>query len=330
MDRPELVGDSEPMRQLLTHVEKIAGAIHKSPERIPTVLIQGETGSGKELIARLIHYRVGWERRFVPQNASMLRGDVAASLLFGNVRGAFTGAVQRDGWAQDAENGTLLLDEIGDLGLDEQPLLLRFLENGQVAPVGGDTRYVRECVIASTNRDLRLAVREGRFRLDLLHRLAGFKVIVPPLRDRRKDIRVLAEHFLKPYARSLDSAALEELMAYSWPGNVRELKNVLAQAVVISEGVIGFRDIQLAFTGCLLSEDEEFQEVARPSDVVENALVVKRGEEWLTLDEVAGGYIRFLRDKNPGITFKKLAKILGVNKATLHRRKQREKRDAVL
>jgi DNA-binding NtrC family response regulator len=210
------------------------------------VLILGESGSGKELVARLVHevsHRCA--APFVAVNCGALAREVIESELFGHERGAFTGADrQRSGLFAQAHGGTLFLDEIGEMPIDVQPRLLRALETRRVRSVGGEMeREVDVRVVAATHRDLRAAVREGSFRTDLFHRLAGMVVRLPPLRERRGDIPLLARRFVSELARdhgalAVSDQTLAEIAAYEWPGNVRELKNALRQAALVGEGEI--------------------------------------------------------------------------------------------
>jgi len=214
-----------------------------------TVLITGESGTGKELIARAIHYGSFRKGQFVPLNCSAIPSGLAESTLFGHVRGAFTGAdTARKGCFELADGGTLFLDEIGDMPLELQAKLLRVLEDGYVTPVGADhPKRVDVRVLSATNADLQTKISEGKFRQDLYFRLAGFPVVVPPLRQRKEDILLLAHHFLSMWATemgrpipSLSSDAIEILASYAFPGNVRELKNIIERAIIESGG----REIQ--------------------------------------------------------------------------------------
>ena len=221
-----------------------------------SVLVRGETGTGKELIARAIHFNSALAAEpFVALNCTAVAESLLESELFGHVRGAFTGAVSdRRGRFELAGKGTLFLDEIGDTSPAFQSKLLRVLQEHEFAPVGGEkTRRTEARVIAATNRDLESAVRTGVFREDLYYRLRVVEIRVPPLRERRDDIAVLSGHFatrmgheLHMGAVSISSAALSALMAYDWPGNVRELENTIARAMVmVRGGVIGEEHLML-------------------------------------------------------------------------------------
>jgi transcriptional regulator with GAF, ATPase, and Fis domain len=211
-----------------------------------TALILGETGTGKELVARAIHDRSARrEGPLVKVNCSAIAAGLVESELFGHVRGAFTGAVgARTGRFEIADGGTIFLDEIGDLPLDTQVKLLRVLQEREIEPVGSSKpRKVDVRVIAATNRDLEADVAAGRFRADLYFRLNVFPIRMPPLREREGDIALLAHFFADRFARELgkrieciEPEALERLLAYPWPGNVRELSNVIERAVVLAGG----------------------------------------------------------------------------------------------
>jgi Nif-specific regulatory protein len=233
-----LVGNSWPIRQVFEQIAQIACTK-------ATVLITGETGSGKELVARTIHLnspRAG--RPFVGVNCAALSEGVIESELFGHERGSFTGATsQRAGYFERANTGTLLLDEIGEISLTTQAKLLRALQSGEFERVGGTYTIKTDVrVIAATRRNLEEEIAAGRFRQDLYYRLNLFPIIMPSLRDRRDDIPALAEFFLERTARRMSksirgftAAAMDLLAGYQWPGNVRELENVVESAVVVAE-----------------------------------------------------------------------------------------------
>jgi formate hydrogenlyase transcriptional activator len=235
----EIVGSSEALRKVLAQVAKVAPTDS-------TVLILGETGTGKELIARAIHKRSKRSvRAFIRVNCAAIPGSLIASELFGHEKGAFTGALQRRlGRFELADGGTIFLDEIGDLPADTQNALLRVLQEREFERVGGNqTIRVNVRVIAATNRDLKGAVAAGTFREDLFYRLNVFPIQVPPLRQRAADIRLLVEYFVDRYAkkagkniRSIEEKTLELFRAYKWPGNIRELQNVIERAVILCDG----------------------------------------------------------------------------------------------
>jgi anaerobic nitric oxide reductase transcription regulator len=231
----EILGTSRKAAQLRQEIAVVANSEL-------SVLIMGETGSGKELVARQVHaMSVRKDEALIQVNRAALPESIAESELFGHVAGAFTGATRdRTGKFEIADGGTLFLDEIGELPLAVQPKLLRVLQHGEIQRAGSDrVQRVKVRVIAATNRDLEHEVQCGRFRADLYHRLAVFPVHVPPLRERREDIPLLAKHFVDIARRRLGigqvrltAEALDTLSAADWPGNVRELENVVSRAVL--------------------------------------------------------------------------------------------------
>ncbi|NTW57842.1 MAG: sigma-54-dependent Fis family transcriptional regulator [Nitrospirae bacterium] len=231
-----IVGNSEKLREVIA----LAGRVAPSDA---TVLVTGESGTGKELLARGIHYSSGRsEGPFVAVNCAAIPENLIESELFGHVKGAFTGAVRdREGKFELADGGTIFLDEIGDLRVDLQAKILRTLQERTVDRVGGVKQIdVDVRVIAATNKDLEREVREGNFREDLYYRLSVVTLQMPPLRDRKDDIPVLAEHFLRKFSPGpvvrLAPDALAILSAYGWPGNVRELENVMERASILKRG----------------------------------------------------------------------------------------------
>jgi hydrogenase-4 transcriptional activator len=222
----------------------VIAQIHMLRHSQAKVLIMGESGTGKEVVARAIHQSsVRNNKSLVPYNCSSIPRELAESELFGHRKGAFTGATQDSpGIIRSAEGGTLFLDEIGDLPLEIQPKLLRFLENGEIQPVG-TTKILKVDVrvIAATNRDLNSMVVEGKYRADLLYRINTITILLPPLRERHEDIPLLAHHFLRTISEREGKQGirfapdlLDRLKRYGWPGNVRELANVIETMVVYS------------------------------------------------------------------------------------------------
>jgi transcriptional regulator with GAF, ATPase, and Fis domain len=235
----EIVGTSTALQAVLDRVAKVAPTDS-------TVLITGETGTGKELIARAVHkrsHRAG--RAFVSVNCAALPPSLISSELFGHEKGAFTGATQRRlGRFELADGGTIFLDEVGELPPDTQIALLRVLQERQLERVGGAQPITVDVrVITATNRDLKAATSSGAFRLDLFYRLNVFPIEVPPLRERQDDILMLLEYFVQRFASragkhfgAIDKQTLELLQSYEWPGNIRELQNVVERSVILSSG----------------------------------------------------------------------------------------------
>ncbi len=234
-----IIGNSEAMVAVYRIIERIK-------DSRTTVLLRGETGSGKELVARAIHFNsLRAANPFIPVNCAALSDNLAGSELFGHIKGSFTGAIKdKRGLFEMAEGGTIFLDEIGDIGPGLQQILLRVLENGEIQPVGsGERKKVAVRVVAATNRNLEQLVKEGRFREDLYYRINVVAIDLPPLREHREDIGILARHFLNKYSaengKTIDGIspeALALLEAHSWPGNVRELENVVERAVLLTAG----------------------------------------------------------------------------------------------
>ncbi len=237
----EIVGASKALRETLSRVDKVAATA-------ATVLITGETGTGKELVARAIHRRSPRAHRaLVAVNCAALPASLIASELFGHEKGAFTGALQRRlGRFELAAGGSIFLDEVGELPPEVQATLLRVLQEGTFERVGGEQPIATDArVIAATNRDLATAVAAGTFRSDLFYRLNVFPIEIPPLRQRREDVPILVEYFAARYAarlgkrfESIEKSSMDRLVAYSWPGNVRELQNVVERAAILSEGEV--------------------------------------------------------------------------------------------
>jgi PAS domain S-box-containing protein len=275
----EIVGISPALHAVLSRVSKVA-------RTDSTVLVTGETGTGKELIARAVHRRSQRSSRaFVSVNCAAIPRDLIASELFGHEKGAFTGAIQRRlGRFELAERGTIFLDEIGELPAETQIALLRVLQEHEFERVGG-TGSVRTDVrvIAATNRDLQTAIAENTFRSDLFYRLNVFPIEVPPLRERKEDIPLLVEYFIDRYAtkagktiRGLNKKSLELLQSYPWPGNVRELQNVIERSVIlcdsenfsVDESWLSRRSVasepkgQLALSRKLAAQEKEMIEAA--------------------------------------------------------------------
>src|SRR5579862_1144318 len=235
----KLLGESPRFQDVLDAIAMVAPVDS-------AVLLQGETGTGKELIARAIHDASSrHQQRFVAVNCAAIPAALLESELFGHERGAFTGAVtQVVGRFQAADRGTLFLDEIGELPLELQPKLLRALQEQQIERLGGGrTTQINVRVIAATNRDLLGMVQERTFRADLYYRLNVFPITVPPLRERKEDIPLLADHFVKAFAEqqgkvidTIPGDTLRSLKQYHWPGNIRELQNIIERGVIVTKG----------------------------------------------------------------------------------------------
>jgi transcriptional regulator with GAF, ATPase, and Fis domain len=259
-ENTEIVGDSDSLRYVMSRVEQVASTD-------ATVLLSGETGTGKELIARAIHRSSRRrDRPFVVVNCATLPAALMESELFGRERGAFTGAhATQAGRFELANRGTLFLDEVGELPLELQPKLLRVLQNGQIERLGSPrTIDVDVRIVAATNRDLHEEVRQMHFRRDLFYRLNVFPLTVPSLRDRREDIPLLVRHLVDRHSRMLRKAidtippaTVQALEGYDWPGNIRELENVIQRAIILSRsGTLDLKDAwlphpeQAADNGC--------------------------------------------------------------------------------
>jgi len=281
----EIVGTSPALRTVLSRASKVARSDS-------TVLITGETGTGKELVARAVHRRSDRaSRAFVSVNCAAIPRDLMASELFGHEKGAFTGAThQRSGRFELANGGTIFLDEVGDLPAETQIALLRVLQEREFERVGG-TRQIRVDVriIAATNRDLQAAIREASFRSDLFYRLNVFPIDIPPLRERREDIRLLVEYFIDRYARKtgknirdINKKTLDLLVSYPWPGNIRELQNVIERSVLLCETDVFSIDENWLPQQLLATEPKNQIELSRSllaqeKNMIETALRESRG-----------------------------------------------------
>lgn len=305
-DRDAMVGKSLPMRRVREQIAQVAPTDS-------TVLIQGETGTGKELVARAIHERSARrERPLIKLNCAALPRDLVESELFGHEKGAFTGATQqRRGRFELADGGTLFLDEAGELPLETQAKLLRVLQEREFERVGG-TRSLRTDVrvIAATNRDLQARVASGGFRADLYYRLNVFPIMVPPLRERRDDIHDLVRHFAAKAARKLgrslegiSPAFIERASTHDWPGNIRELENLVERAIIMSNSA-------------LLDAPDLFSPPAQSK----NALAVISGDT--TLEEIERMHIKRVLEHSRWVIEgeRGAARILGLNPSTLRGR----------
>ena len=299
-----IIGSSDEMVRVFKMVGKVA-------DSEATIMIQGESGTGKELIAREIHYS---SRRasgpFVSINCGAIPRDLLESNLFGHVKGSFTGAVRDSaGLFQVAEGGTFFLDEVGEMPSATQVKLLRALQEREIIPVGGTQPIKIDCrLVAATNADLEKEVAEGRFRADLFYRLNVIPIKLPHLRQRRDDIPLLVDHFLKRYAvnnpaKTVNPEAMELLMKYDWPGNVRELENVMERALILDEGgIIGPDD---------LPDKLRFGAAHRGSLIIDSPT--------LTLEELEKEYILKVLSYTRWQK-KKASDLLGINASTLYRK----------
>ncbi len=279
----DLIGVSDGMRRVFDLAQQVAPAK-------TSVLVTGETGTGKELVARAIHRRSPREAHLlVPVNLAAVPTELLESELFGHARGAFTGAVaERTGKFELADRGTLFLDEVGDAPLALQPKILRVLQDGVVERVGSNhRREVDVRIVAATNRDLAADVGAGRFRADLYYRLRVVEIRVPALRERREDIRYLTAHFLRKFGQTraggtpkITAAALQLLDEYPWPGNVRELENVIERAVVLCRtDTVGAALLDLRVPGVPPREDTAGLRLDDALDRLEREMILKALEE---------------------------------------------------
>jgi Nif-specific regulatory protein len=333
-----LIGQSKAIQQVLA----IAATAAKSNAPI---LISGETGTGKELVANVIHYNSPRSKGpLVKVNCGALPETLLESELFGHVKGAFTGAIQnRKGRFELAHQGTLFLDEVSEMSPRLQVKLLRVLQEGEFEPVGGtQTIRVDVRVVAATNTDLKETIRQGRFRQDLYYRLNVVPIHLPPLRERREDIPMLVDHFLEKYNREngktvtkISREVLDHLLAYSWPGNVRELENCIEHAVVMSPGNTLSASLLPAEVLAGASGERKPNAViaGQPSNPqsVEGELQMLLDRNYKTAEEAAGareglhGLIERLiisRALAEGMSRRTLATKLGLSRTTLHKRLQ--------
>ena len=297
-DTDELIGESEPMQTLKSRIERIARATG-------SVLVRGESGSGKELVARALH-RSGprADRPMLSVNCAAIPRDLMESQLFGHKKGAFTSAESDHvGWFQQADLGTLFLDEVGELTLEGQAKLLRILEGHPFLPVGGTEEITVDVrVICATNRDLQEFVKEKKFREDLYYRLSVFELNIPPLRDRGGDLQILLDHFLTHFKNQhgrpeveLSEEARKKILMFQWPGNIRQLRNVIDSAVVMAEG----SKIRIEDLGIRENSAGELE-----------SLEIDHWERKLIKEALA-------RTRN---SVPKAAELLGVSRATLYRK----------
>lgn len=303
-DADEIIGESLPMQELKSRMEKIGQATG-------CVLIRGESGAGKELVARGVHRcSARMDRPMLAVNCAAIAPDLMESQLFGHRKGAFTGAEQdHQGWFRQADSGTLFLDEVGELSLEGQAKLLRILEGHSFLPVGSSEEVTVDVrVIAATNQDLNDYVRSGKFREDLYYRLSVFELYIPPLRERGDDVEILIDFFLAHFSSQhgrpnlqLSDEARRCLLDYRWPGNVRQLRNVIDSSVVLAEGeVIQRTDLGLRDAG-QPAENDESQWASLNIETWEQKLIQQ------ALQRTAGNV-------------PEASKLLGIGRATLYRK----------
>jgi two-component system nitrogen regulation response regulator NtrX len=302
-----IVGDSVPMKALRQQIALMAPTNGR-------VLIYGESGSGKELVARAIHAEsLRKEASFIEVNCAAIPEDLIESELFGHLKGAFAGAAtEKTGKFQKADGGTLFLDEVGDMSLKTQSKVLRTLDEQRFTPVGGDEPLTVDArVIAATNHDLEEEISRGNFREDLFYRLNVVPFFVPPLRERKEDIAILARHFLKEFSaqysrqtKEIQDEALEVLMRYAWPGNVRELRNVIERIVIMNPTVARFERKHLpplVYRDGSRRSGAEFSSLQQARQAYERDYILKK------LDENHGNISR-------------TAEVLGLERSHLYRK----------
>jgi DNA-binding NtrC family response regulator len=296
-----LIGDSPAMQRVFELIERVAPTD-------ATVLVAGESGTGKELVARAIHARsTVADKEFLAVNMGALPREMVEAQLFGHEKGAFTGADRRrDGIFRTVRGGTIFLDEVGEVPIESQPKLLRAAEEQEIQPVGAERPlHATFRLIAATNRDLETAVEEGNFRQDLYFRLNGFRIEIPPLRERRDDIPALVSHFVNLHARSqgrgsrtVSNETMKRLLSYSWPGNVRELSNVIERA-------------------CILCEDDRIEVEYLPTELLEGEVLPTALKPMMEAYERR--HIAWVL-RAAGGNRERAAKMLEVDPATLYRR----------
>jgi two-component system response regulator AtoC len=312
-----VIGQTPAMVQVYKTIAKVADT--KS-----TVLLYGESGTGKELVARSIHYNSSRNPRpFLPVDCASLVENLLETELFGHVRGAFTGAVSaKKGLFEEAEGGTIFLDELANISLSMQTKLLRFLQDHEIKRVGGtESIRVDVRIIGATNQPLELLVKDGTFREDLFYRLNVVTITLPPLRERKEDIPLLANHFLQKFSEEyrksisyISPEALEVLSQYSWPGNVRELENTVERAVVLTvHPIILPEDLPQKLLDTI--PEKKLDDLKRKYPVI--------SEKPLSLKDVEKNYILKVLQETKG-NKKKAAEILGIDRTTLYRILEKE------
>jgi DNA-binding NtrC family response regulator len=325
-----IIGNSAAMREVFTRLEKVAPTS-------ATVLIHGETGTGKELVARAIHDlspRSG--KPLISVNCAAIPDTLIESELFGYEKGAFTGAAStRDGLVAAADGGTLFLDEIGELPLEAQARLLRVIQEGEVRPIGSVvSRKVDVRLVAATHRNLRQLSQEGKFREDLYYRLNVLQLTLPPLRDRGKDILILADMYIERFCRELNQTvkqlspeAVQAVTTYTWPGNVRELENAMQRAVILSDTaasidhtVLGI-DLELVATEVIQRDGESpYAQNLASVDTNRSKPVSQEPTEDLSLEDY---FQHFVLEHQESMSETELARKLGISRKCLWERRQK-------
>jgi len=318
-----LVGGSQAMREL-------HNLISKATQSDATVLITGETGTGKELVARAVHSESSRRQgHFVAVNCAAVHPDRMEDDLFGHRKGGFTGATrERDGYFVTAEGGTIFLDEIGDMPIDVQASVLRVLQERTVRAIGMDSeRSVDVRIISATNRDTVQAVKEGKLREDLYYRLNVIPITVPPLRDRKEDIPLLVAHFLKKHGESsgpkeISDEAMEILCEHDWPGNVRELEHTIQRAITSAEGQI-IQPSELSLQGPI-SSSSSFRWPSEPEGALYESFkrLVELGNNWNTLENYLVALAMSEKEQNT-----EAAKLIGMPANTLRDKRKPIKRN---
>ncbi len=316
-----MIGSSAIMRE-------VYGKIHKVAPTSATVLILGETGTGKELVATAIHTESPRkEKPIISVNCAAIPETLIEAELFGHEKGAFTGAAaNREGLVAAADGGTLFLDEIGELPLEAQARLLRVLQEGEVRPIGStESRKVDVRLVAATHRDLGKLAREGKFREDLYFRINVVQLRLPPLRERGKDILLLAETFIKRFctemmrpALGLTPEAIQAITTYPWPGNIRELENAMQRSVILCDSDVEIDHTHLAIDHELVRVDEGLHQVS-PNDTADTPTSTESNDD-LSLEDY---FQRFVLEHQDHMSETELAKKLGVSRKCLWERRQR-------
>lgn len=301
----DIIGKSAAMKSIFDLIERVSSASS-------SILITGESGSGKEVVARAIHHRSPRSQKpFVAINCTAIPEDLLESELFGHVKGSFTGATgDKKGLFEEADGGTIFLDEIGDMNISLQAKLLRVLQERTIKPVGStQNKPIDVRVIAATHKDLKKAITNGTFREDLYYRLSVIPIVVPPLRHRTEDIPLLTHHFLRKYSAlnsgknvGFTQVALQKLVNMAWPGNVRELENMVERLVVLAPGA-----------------QIDASDIPDLDQTPSEQFFGKATEDSPTLEELEKRYIHLILDKTGGKK-EKAAQILGINRRTLYRK----------